>query len=243
MKKFTLIVAFLGLVAGAKAQTFSMDKDTSKGYWTSAGYDIEPHISFTNTGSSSQTFSWKMTNFFKDDKWIFNGACDNVLCYTESEPGLTDGKTTFVSKPVASGSTLDFKMIFNGNDAANSTKALGSIEIRVGSEFGGGETKKATFVAYKTPTGIKSALVKGNDDIMIFPNPASSYIDVIYSPSSDVKTIAVYNLIGKVVNVYKVTDNSSARCEFSTDMPSGIYIVRMADSKGNVIATRKITHQ
>lgn len=239
MKKFTLIVAFLGLVMGAKAQSFTMDKDTSKLPWIFPGYEIEPHVSFTNTTSSPITFMWKMTNLYKDDKWLFNGACDNVLCYTEDVSGLTDGKNTFTTSAVAAGDKLDFKMLFNGNEAANATKAMGTIEIWTGSEA----SKKATFVAYKSTTGIKTTLLKGNDDIVIFPNPASSYIDVMYSPASDVKTIAIYNLIGKAVNVYKVTDKNSARCEFSADMPSGIYIVRVADSKGNVITTRKITHQ
>ncbi|HTN17058.1 MAG TPA: T9SS type A sorting domain-containing protein [Chitinophagaceae bacterium] len=239
MKKFTLIVAFLGLVMGAKAQSFSSDKDTSKLGWIYPGYDIEPHVSFTNTTSGPISFNWRMTNLLKDDKWVFSGACDNVYCYTEEVAGLVDGKTTFTSNPVNAGEKLDFKMIFNGNDATSGTKALGTIEIWTGGEA----AKKATFLATKGTTGIKTVLLKGNDDIVIFPNPASSYIDVIYSPASDVKTIAIYNLIGKAVNVYKVTDKSSARCEFSADMPSGIYIVRMADSKGNVIATRKITHQ
>ncbi|MBL7713280.1 MAG: T9SS type A sorting domain-containing protein [Chitinophagaceae bacterium] len=239
MKKFTLIVAFLGLVMGAEAQSFNADKDTSKLGWIYPGYEIEPHISFTNTTSGSISLNWKLTNLYKDDKWLFNGACDNVLCYTEDVPGLIDGKGTFTANPIAAGEKLDFKMIFNGNDAVTGTKALGTIEMWVT-----GETpKKATFLATKGTTGIKTVVLKGNDDIVIFPNPASSYIDVIYNPASDVKTIAIYNLIGKAVNVYKVTDKSSARCEFSADMPSGIYIVRVADSKGNIIATRKITHQ
>jgi hypothetical protein len=239
MKKFTLVVAFLGLVMGTKAQSFSSDKDTSKSSWIFPGYDIEPHISFTNTTSASITFNWKLVQLYKDAGWKFDGACDNVQCYTEEVPGLVDGKGTFTTMPVAAGATLDFKMIFNGNDAVTGTKSISTIEISTGSET----AKKATFAAFKGTTGIKTVLVKNNDDITIFPNPASSYIDVIYSPSSDVKTIAVYNLIGKTVNVYKVTDKNSARCEFNSDMPSGIYIVRIADSKGNVIATRKITHQ
>jgi hypothetical protein len=239
MKKYTLIAAFLGLITGVKAQSYTMDKDTSKLPWVFPGYEIEPHISFTNTTSAAIKFSWKMTVFYKDDKWKFNGACDNVLCYTQEVPGLTDGTKTFITDPVAPGEKLDFKMLFNGNEAASPTKSVGTIEIWTGSEA----PKKATFIGYKGTTGIKTFLLTNNDDIMIFPNPASTYIDIVYSPASDAKTIVLYNLIGKIVNTYEVTGESSTRCTFNAAMPSGIYMVRVTDSKENIIAIRKITHQ
>lgn len=241
MKKIKLIAAaFIVMFGalGANAQSFSLDKDTSKGFYVFGAGDIEPKIRIVST--SRIQVNWKFTNFHLDPAWTLTSFCDNLGCYDQAlQPNMTNGLKTFTSDYISTSSdTITyFKMAFNADAAANNTKSYGTVELSEGS------TKKVgTFVAYKNPTGIFTSILQDND-IAIYPNPAQNYIDVVYSPSSDVKTIAIYNLIGKAVSVYKVTDKNSARCEFNAEMPSGIYVVRVADSKGSVIATRKITRQ
>lgn len=222
---------------GANAQSFSVDKDTSKGYWASGAGDVELHVKVTNTSSNPIKFDWKITNLHTDALWTFESLCDNVLCYPNTTTGLANGMSSFTTDLFSPSNYVDMKIAFNGNAAAINTKSYATIEMKEGLDI-----KYATYVAYKNTTSVSNVILQDND-IAIYPNPAQNYIDVVYSPSSDVKSIAIYNLIGKVVSVYKVTNKNSARCEFNTDMPSGIYVIRVADSKGNVIATRKITRQ
>lgn len=241
MEKIKLIAAaFIVMFGalGANAQSFGLDKDTSKGYWTTDSSPIELHIKASNTSSSPVTINWRMSSLYKDIGWSFDGACDNVDCKYDATPGLTNGATTFSAFPINSGEFVDFKIDFKTNNVALNTKAYAVVDMSTT----GGAIKKAVFIAYRNALGISTSILQDND-IAIYPNPAQNYIDVVYSPSSDVKTIAIYNLIGKAVSVYKVTDKNSARCEFNAEMPSGIYVVRVADSKGAVIATRKITRQ
>lgn len=239
MKKIKLIAAFVAMFGafGASAQSFNLDKDTSKAFFASGIGSTDVKIKVSNVSSSSITLNWKVTNFHLDPAWVLVGLCDNVSCYDTSTKGLTSGLTSFPTDVIAASAGFDFKMTLNGDAAADFTKAYATVELAEGS------TKKyATFWAFKTSAGISNRTLQDND-IAIYPNPAQNYIDVVYNPSSDVKTIAIYNLIGKAVSVYKVTDKNSARCEFNAEMPSGIYVVRVADSKGAVIATRKITRQ
>lgn len=244
MKRFKLLlIVFITLFCfqNSQAQLFTTDKDSSKGYWVSSAFPVEVHVKAINTYSAPITVKWKMTSNHFDAGWSLDGACDNVECKTSTTPGLLDGTGNFSTLPIAVGDNCDFKLGFNESGAALNTKAYAVLELSstVGATT---TTKNAVFIAYKNATGITTATIQENE-ISIFPNPAQNYIDVLYSPFSDVNTIAIYNIIGKVVSVYKVTDKSSARCEFNADMPSGIYLVRIADSKGKVIATRKITHQ
>lgn len=232
MKIIKLIATvFVAVIATYTASAqFTLDKDSSKMWWMSPGV-MDIHIKAKNETASQITMSWKFTDHHTDPNWSFVGGCDNAGCYMFS----TGVNATDVVDP---GKDCDFKFSYNGDAGAFDSKSYSTIEITSGSTI-----KSATFVAYKTKAvGIVSTILQDND-IAIYPNPAQSYIDVMYSPSSDVKTIAIYNLIGKAVSVYKVTDKNSARCEFNADMPSGIYVVRVADSKGAVIATRKITRQ
>lgn len=238
MKKFTILASlFVSLFAAKNSSAqYTLDKDTSKGYWGGSGY-VETKIKATNTGSSPLVLDWRMSALSLAPGWNLSSACEpSGYCYSGTQPGLKDGTKTFTTDPIASSG--NFLVDFDCDAAALNTMSYAVLEVSAS----GGAVKKIAFVGYKNPTGV-STFTHTDEDISIFPNPATSYIDVLYSPSSDVKTISIYNLIGKVVSVYKVTDKNSARCEFNTDMASGIYLVRVADSKGNVIATRKITHQ
>ena len=230
IKLFLLSIIVVFTSTYSFAQSFSLEKDSSKMWWATPGGTMDVHLKAKNEAASNIQLSWKFTDHHLDPSWTFDGGCDNIGCYIYST-------NTNVTDNIAPTKQCDFKFSYNGDAAAMNTKSYSTIEITEGT------TKKyATFIAYKNPTGINTVLLQDND-VAIFPNPAANYIDVTYNASSDVKTIALYNLIGKVVSVYKVTDKNSARCEFNADMPSGIYVVRIADSKGNVIATRKITHQ
>lgn len=235
MKKIKLIalasVVMIISAFGANAQSFSLEKDSSKTWWMTNG-TMDIHLKAKNETSSNIQMTWKFTDFHLDPDWIFEGGCDNVGCYVYSPTNVNT--TDFVTP----GKQCDYKFSFNGDAGAFDSKSYATIEVTNGTTV-----KPATFIAYKTKaTGISTSILQDND-VSIYPNPAQNYIDVVYSASSDVKSIAVYNLIGKVVSVYKVTNKNSARCEFNADMPSGIYVVRVADSKGAVIATRKITRQ
>jgi hypothetical protein len=75
----------------------------------------------------------------------------------------------------------------------------------------------------------------------LYPNPALNEINVVYDGSADVKDIAVYNLIGRVMMVYKVT-GSSANLNIE-NIPAGIYFVRLLNTHGNVVITRRFTKQ
>ncbi len=81
-----------------------------------------------------------------------------------------------------------------------------------------------------------------NGEISMYPNPAHNELNVIFDAASDVKNILVYNIIGRVMSVYKITDSNSANLNLE-NIPSGIYFVRLINSHGEMVATRKFTKQ
>jgi hypothetical protein len=215
--------------------------DTAKVMWTSptAPSDIQINDRVTNNNNFGTKVKWVVTAFFKDAGWNFGGFCDNHSCY---------GSGTDPLSPVLSGTSdlipaktsADAHAFFNGDAAAKNTKAYITV-VFTDTAFGG-SSATATYYAYKDATGVVT-ITRSDDGISIYPNPAQNYIDVRYSSNDDVKNIAIYNLIGKLVSVYRVSSNTSAHCEFNDEMPSGIYLARITDSRGNIIATRKFTRQ
>ena len=103
----------------------------------------------------------------------------------------------------------------------------------------GGYSKTITFVINHTALAVPN--VNKATEVNMYPNPAHDELNVVYDPSADVKTIAVYNIIGKVMSVYKVNGNSA---NLNTEnMPSGIYFVRLMNSHGEAVVTRRFTKQ
>ncbi len=236
----SLLIILLGATislfgAQASAQSMTPAHDT---IWTTApsgSITITNNIAITTT--TPFTIDWKVveTNFPADWQSIFQ-ACDNNSCYPL--PTLL---------PISAGRTKTSAEYFNGPGAFSigadfaSVTSYGTYYVRF--KFMSNattDTTVETFIFNRTTTGV-SSLIKSTDDVVIYPNPANNELNVVYDANADVKNIAVYNIIGKVMTVYKVT-GESANLNLEA-IPSGIYFVRLLNSHGAVVATRKFTKQ
>lgn len=83
--------------------------------------------------------------------------------------------------------------------------------------------------------------VRPFNDIALYPNPAHGELNIAVDPNMGIKTISVYNLIGKLVISAKVT-GSAIKMDIE-DIPTGIYFLRAIDAQGRVVTSRKFTHQ
>lgn len=240
MKKFLLGVCTALIANSSFAQNFTVVYgDTATGTLTSGYSSVTVPNDIINNTTSAQTYSWKGIDSNYPSGWSFGGMCDNNNCYNN---GVLDGSALHESAAVQSGDTLIMHTDFNddGTAAKNSTAWVRISLYETAS--GVSSSKTLTFMATKNfSTGI--SVVKSEDDIVLYPNPATNTVNLIYDASLAVKNIGVYNLIGKMVSIYKTTTNNSAKLDGIDRLPSGIYFVRLFDAQGNVVATRKFTHQ
>ena len=236
MKKFvlSLLLGFASTVSVFAQSFISQHGDTANATYTTPGdFNVDNHIK--STGGNIY-LKWKLTGNNLPSGWDMVGFCDNNLCYNTT-PGLLLGSSIQVSSAYSTSQWGDFHAIFNGDNAPNGSSAW----IRVlASDTANGYSKTLTFIATKYPTGIVN-ISKSDDDIVLYPNPATSSVNVVFDASMNVKNVAIYNLIGKAVKVYKVNGNS-AKMDIN-DIPSGIYFVRLINTQGQIVATRKFTHQ
>lgn len=236
MRKIFTLLFVCSLLTGVKsyAQSFAMQHDTVT---VTAGSTIQNIVDGVNNLLTTDiTVSWKVisTNFPAD--WITpTGICDNKLCYTASS--LWPSGTVNNSNPYATG-LGDFHMQIDLSGAA--TMGCYYMKVRLNNQAVPTDTAIVTFIVCKVPAAVPN--VKPSEEISLYPNPASSELNVIYDASADIKNIAVYNIIGKLMTVYKVTGNNSANLNLE-NIPSGIYFVRLINAHGAIAATRKFTKQ
>jgi len=246
MKKFllslSLVIGFL-VPRAAQAQSFTTQYDTV--YATvngiSAVYDY-----IINTGSTSVTLNWKVIacNFPHDWLGVTQfGICDNQYCYGNNSDmhlwnDTTDVGQTFTSLPYPDTTTRG-KFDLSLDLTATTSTGTYYVTINLASVGIGSTSRNITFIISKWPTSVPG--VSRTDNISLYPNPASNELNLVYEGLPDVKTIAVYNIIGKVMSVYRV-NGTSANLDLE-NVPSGIYFARLMNAQGDVLATRKFAKQ
>ena len=198
----------------------------------------------TNNSTGNIIIRWQViaTDFPAD--WLADtalGLCDNNVCYGNSGGALWNASTmsgsvyTSHAYEPGPGGAFDYSPNLIGASAGTHYITVKYTDLSSG-------YRTATFVITR---GIVSVVSSVNNnisaDVNLYPNPARDELNVVYDANADVKNIAVYNIIGKVMAVYKV-NGPSANLNLEA-MPSGIYFVRLANGNGQVIATKKFTKQ
>ncbi len=237
MKKiFTFITGLLFIYTASEqlsAQSFSVAHDTVTVTNPSGMVFLTDEIT---PASTAVTVQWKVISSDFPADWITaTGICDNNLCYNLSS--LWPSGALKVSSPYAA--TADFHLQVNLDPAT--TLGCYYVKVRMNDQAIPADTAIEVFKVCKThPTGT-TTVIKSTSDVVLYPNPATDEVNVVFDANADVKNIAIYNIIGKMMSVYKVNGNSA---NMSLDnMPGGIYFVRLVNSQGNIVATKKFTKQ
>ncbi len=243
----TFFSAFLLLnapAASAQILTENNNNDTAVGYYY-GGSELFVYNKIKSGSSAPVFLKWNVMshNLGTVPGWDLSGSgiCDNYNCYSASSTtnNLFTNSTVFKSMEYNSTTFGDLHMIFAMSNPAPGTSAFVRVFAR---DTVSNASRTLTFIGYKTPTGV-STTIKSSDDVVLFPNPAREAVNVIFDSKAGVKTIAIYNLIGKLTGpIYKPSENGSAKIDLA-DMPNGVYFLRLMDGQGHVVATRRFIRQ
>ena len=252
MKKILLLsVCALGLLSPKKVSaqaTFTVTSDT---VWQTVAGSATVVDAVSNLTGNTLNLKWRVVSSSFPADWYTPtalGICDNSGCILNTSDQLWNGTSgSFDSSLYYANTAHDSMGDFHLQLDFSSATSVGSHYLTISmadvtnGSFGG-YSRTFTFVINRWPAAITN-VNNPESDVVLYPNPTTSdEINLVYNPSADVKNIAVYNVIGKMMNVYKVTDNTGANLKLD-NVPSGIYFVRLFNSHGDVVATRKFTKQ
>lgn len=240
MKKtlFSLLSALFLSTAGVQAQGFITEHsgDTVSAN-TNGAASITVNNNIKSGTSNSVVVTWKIIDSHIAPGMGFGGFCDNNMC-RDSANALAG--VSYTSDPYGTSFNL-FDAIFNDFGAANGSTSWVRVYVSEGPAGTiGGTTRTLTFIARKNSTGISNTGSASN--VNVYPNPAREAINVTFNKQAGIKTIAIYNMIGNTMRVFKPTDDNSARLDLD-NIPSGVYFLRLINAEGNIIATRRFTRQ
>jgi hypothetical protein len=232
MKKYLLSalvgLSAIGMTNKGQAQSFTPFADTVR--YTVYG-DANVNDNITNTTSSPIRITWRVISHNIPTDWQNGfGMCDNITCYSNSIlSGATRTTDTFSH-------TCDFHVQINLESASSGNYYI-TAELK---DAGGSFMDTATFIINKWPTGV-TGVTKTTDNVVLYPMPAHNELNILFEANTGAKNVAICNLIGKVVDTYRVA-GSSASLDIS-NIPSGVYFTRISDGQGKIITTRKFIKQ
>ena len=238
MKKLFTILCTVMAVAGFKsadAQSFSMERDTV--YYTASGASTQYINNTVVPGSLPVTLKWNIvsTNFPSD--WLNASViCDNNSCYSTASTWASGSAKTSNSYNTSGNHGFDMQL----NTANISTSGTYYMKVKL-VNTATLDSSYATFVVSANSATSVGGVSKGNEELSVYPNPATSEINFVYDGASDIRTAAIYSIIGKTMAVYRVSGNSANMS--LENMPAGIYFIRLANAQGQLVATRKFTKQ
>jgi len=77
--------------------------------------------------------------------------------------------------------------------------------------------------------------VSDNPIISIYPNPTSDFFSI--NIDQDIAKVEVFNIIGRHIKTFKSVE--SDRFDV-TNLASGLYLIRITDASGEIIATKRL---
>jgi hypothetical protein len=251
MKKLLLLgsIAILGLGSmRAQAQTFEFQAgDTSRSSYSGADpFKVTNRVRATGANPIRLEWRYLAGSSSIPSSWGFDGVCDNIGCYPVSTIGggawmPSDSVDNSFTNTSGSGYLLGDENDFHAQFSNLSTAANGTAVVRVEVRDRALPTftRTITFIGTKGTSGIST--YRTDDNVVLYPNPASESVNVLFDERTGVKNIAIYNLIGQPVSVFHVNGNS-ANLPLG-DAPAGVYFARLLDANGRIVATRRFTRQ
>jgi len=227
MLKTILITAFLLVAILLQGQS---SFHASAIYVTEQGQidrEVSPSIALRNLTNKTIELSWEIKKMNLSEGW------EAIVCDHQCYSSLVDKKTFKLGPNEV---LHDFKVSFR----PNGEQGMGNIEILlydVSDEAGTEQTITFSAAAQGTHTSLYD-FSRETTAPKVFPNPAIEYI-YIKDDYNRVALIEIYNVVGRKMSDFSV-NHAGAKYDVS-NLPKGMYMVRMRDGNGNIIRTQRIS--
>lgn len=218
---FILWAFFLPLHLSAQGFSLSTGYAAQQG---SADQEIAPTLNLRNNSGRPLEIRWERQRVNLPEGWEIV-ICDRQ-CYTLS----TETKSIFL----APGESLsDFRVSFRPNGMSG----VGSVEIRFYNPLQRDKEQSVTFSATAQGQALNLHASQRQGTPRIYPNPATEHI-LLSAEGNDIRFLELYNVVGRKITSFSVQYEGE---KFNiSDLPKGVYMVRMLDAQHRVVRTQSI---
>lgn len=246
-----LYCAMIAAVIGFTAQAQYFTASPAAIYDTTAGVTPYPgtgnhafvamETTFSNITNEPYTYNWR--NLSTDTTqnpagWVLAGVCDNVLCLSEYGDwyyGAT--KTSLADVPANS----NFALIIHVHAPSDKPDATGIYKIELQKLD---QVDTVIFTLTKRGGNVSVATLSGDDRrVSVYPNPTVGELTVYADARLHPARISLVNMVGSEVMSQAAAEGKDINRLNLSGVAKGMYLVRVTDERGALLATRKFVKQ
>jgi Secretion system C-terminal sorting domain len=223
--RYTLLLLLfcLEILRGHAQSTITITPQVQNVNVNSDSIEIRAKATIKNTSTTTKKFTWKRSILSLTSGWATN-VCDSKGCWVPSvdvapevielAPNATSNMDVYIRPEKKAGAaTVEVKVFEVGNETNTVTGRW----------------------LFSTTTKTREANAN-NTNIRIYPNPTIDYFQITEDDGID--KVVIYNIIGRQMRTYKVTDNGKYNVN---DLPEGLYIIRLLAANGATVKTIRLS--
>ena len=219
---FCLLLAFCSQL-NSQNLTLSVTPPNPKASVQADSPDVAAHAVVKNISPSARTFFWHRTVISQTSGWS-NTVCDKNFCY----PNAVNVKQ-FTLGP-GEEARLDVHVYPKG------VEGKAAIDLKV-TEVGNESNTMTTHYSFNQAASAATREVD-KASLKVSPNPARDFFTI--TDNEMVHTVTVYNILGKALKTFRTVNG--LKYDIS-ELPEGLYLVRMTASNGTTIKTVRMNKQ
>jgi hypothetical protein len=217
-----LLVSFLISLNGFSQVTISLTPQVQTTGVNPDSLEIRAKATFKNTSAVTKKFTWTRSILSLTSGWTTQ-VCDSKGCWI---PSVGSAPEQIELTPNAT-SNLDVYI------RPEKKQGAATIEVKV---FEVGNESNTVTGRYLFSTTTRAKETNVNNNIRIYPNPTVDYFQL--TDDDGVDKVVIYNIIGRQIRSYKVTDNAKYNVN---DLPEGLYIIRLLTANGSTVKTIRLS--
>jgi Secretion system C-terminal sorting domain len=211
------------ILRGYAQSTITITPQVQTASVISDSFETKAKATIKNTSNLTKKFTWTRNVLNISAGWV-TVVCDNKSCWT---PAVNTSPEQIELAPNGT-SNLDVYI--------RPDKKMGAATIEVKVVEVGNETNTVTGrYLFSTTTKTRETNINSTN-IKVYPNPTTDYFQL--SDDDLIDKVVIYNIIGRQMRTYKVTENGRYNVN---DLPEGLYIIRLLASNGATIKTIRLS--
>ncbi len=221
MQRVLLVFISLLLTSSLAMAQLSLSQTVMNRYDMALGANTEVETFITNNSSNTITVRWERTEDIISDWQSF--VCDKVLCYLPNKD--------FAEFQMEPGETTYFKVtLVPGSDGSGSV----SVDLF---DVDNPTTDRVNFTYYGSTLSSSIKGVTEKKSYSIFPNPANDEFS-LKGLNSDIQSISIFSIVGREVKTFaRPVDGQKFNV---SDLPRGMYLVRLTGKNDTLIRTLRL---
>ncbi|HET8574014.1 MAG TPA: T9SS type A sorting domain-containing protein [Edaphocola sp.] len=246
----TLLLGCAIVFATAQAQDFTFVNpnplhDSTAGFAPYSGSGQHEYLEMwqyvKNISNSAFTIEWRSLSTDTTQNppgWILTGICDNINCRGEYGPWYY-GNTEH-SAPVDPGSSS--LMLVHVYVPASSADTVGIYKVEIKTP---NQTDTAIYMINKDHSLGLSAVRLDDNRVSVYPNPlpAGQNLNLYVDKSLKANKAVVYNIIGQKQMTLSLANGKELNRFDIRRLPAGMYVIKINNTEGQTISSRKFTKQ